>query len=122
MEGACKENAEKMEKDHDQKDIGAPVVNVADQLSEKDILLKMEDRLIGSSRKRLVSEFQQQSCPEQEKNQYQCHAAQSPCQGKVERAFRDLSGSEVKDEAFKEPSVFFTVCHGFPLPVSAIIE
>jgi hypothetical protein len=26
----------------------------------------------------------------------------------------------VKDEAFKEPSVFFTVCHGFPLPVSVI--
>jgi hypothetical protein len=54
-----------MQKSNDDKPIAAPVVDVSDQLSEKNMALEVKDGFIGFAWKRLINEFEQHSRPEQ---------------------------------------------------------
>ena len=81
------------------------MVNVAHELSEQDITLEMEDRLIGLVRKRLVNKFHQDSRSEQKKDQHHGHTAETPGQGESERSFLNGAGPEVKDQAVEKPSI-----------------
>ena len=56
MESTCKKDAQKMQKSNDYKPIAAPVVDVADQLPEKNMALEVKDGLIGLARKQLLNE------------------------------------------------------------------
>ncbi len=85
------------------------MVNVADELSEQDVLLEMEDGLIGFVRKRLVNKFHQGSRSEQKKDQHHGHTAEAPGQGESERALRDGAGPEVQDQAVEKPSIVSSI-------------
>ena len=85
------------------------MVDISDELSERDSLLQMKNRLIGLFRKRLVNKFHQDTRSEQEKDQNHGHTAKTPGQGKSERTFRDGAGTEMKDEAVEKPSMVSSI-------------
>ena len=84
-----------MQKSNDDKSIAAPVVDVSDQLSEKNMALEVKDGFIGLAWKRLINEFEQHSRPDQHCYQYDGHAAKTPCERESERAFRNPAGPEM---------------------------
>ena len=112
MEGPGEEYPQEVQKNNDQNDVPAPVVNVAHELSEQNITLEMKDGLIGLVRKRLVNEFHQDSRSEQKKNQHHGHTAQSPGQGESEGSLRNGAGPEVQDQAVEKPQIVCTILYG----------
>ncbi len=74
------------------------MVNVADELSEQDVLLEMEDGLIGFVRKRLVNKFHQGSRSEQKKDQHHGHTAEAPGKCKFQGLFRKRTWMNVQNQ------------------------
>ncbi len=85
------------------------MVNVADELSEQNVLLEMEDGLIGFVRIRLVNKFHQGSRSEQKKDQHHGHTAEAPGQGESDCALRNGAGPEVQDQAVEKPSIVSSI-------------
>ena len=98
MESPCEKYAHKVQEDHHQNQVGAPVVDVPDEPTEKHGILKVKNRLIGFFRKRKIIKLQQQSCPDQERDQNKSHAPESPGQSEPEGPFRNVAGPEVQNE------------------------
>jgi hypothetical protein len=48
-----------MKDDDGDEEVGAPMMDVADQLTEEDVSLQRDDGIVGESRRRLVDEHQQ---------------------------------------------------------------
>ncbi len=111
MEGTGKEYPEKMEKDHHQKDVAAPVMDIAYKLSERDVMLEREDRLIGLLREWQVNKFEQHSRPKRDKDQDGGHPPETPGQGKSERTFRDGTRSEMKNNAIEKAKITLSTFH-----------
>ena len=85
-----------MQEHYYQKYVGAPVMDISDQLTEGDILLQVENRFIGPAGKRLIHELEHQAGAEQKKYQHCGHTAQPPCQAEPEGALRHHPGTEME--------------------------
>jgi hypothetical protein len=96
-----------VQKGHEDEGVRAPVVNVPDQASEQDLVLKVQNRFIGLVREGLVNKLQENSSSQKEEHEHNRHAAQSPREGPAKRVFRDAPRPEVKYQAVEKPAVSF---------------
>lgn len=101
-----------MQKSNDDKPIAAPVVDVSDQLSEKNMALEVKDGFIGLAWKRLINEFEQHARPNQQEYQHDSHTPETPREGQSERSIRHGTGAKVQDQAVEKPSIAPLILHG----------
>ena len=101
-----------MQKDNDQNKVGAPMVDVSDQLSKENIPLEVKDGIIGFARKRLINEFEQHARPNQQEYQHDSHTPETPREGQSERSIRHGAGAKVQDQAVEKPSIAPLILHG----------
>ena len=91
-----------MKQRNQQQAIAAPVMQVADQLTEQDVVLQIKDGIVGFIRHRLVDELHHQTGSEKNSHQYDRHPPESPGQVKGQGSFRNRSGSEMQDKAVEK--------------------
>ena len=75
VKGAREKDAEKVQEDHDQEEVAAPVVDVPDETSKENSILEDQNRFIGLVGKRNIKKLQHQSCPEKKHHKDKSHAA-----------------------------------------------
>ena len=100
-----------MQEDPKQQDVAAPVMDVADQLPEKNVVLEIEDGFIGPGRRRFVNKFKQDPGAEEQENQHCCHAAQPPGKGKTQGTIVHRPGPEMQEQAVQK----FICSSAFPV-------
>jgi hypothetical protein len=100
-----------MEKDNDQKKVGAPMVDVSDQLPKKNIPLEEKDGIIGFARKRFINEFEQHARTNQQEYQYDSHTPETPRERQLEGSIRHGPGPKVQDQAVEKPSIAPWILH-----------
>jgi hypothetical protein len=96
-----KKNPQQMKKDNQQQCISAPVMKIANQLTEKYGVLQVDDGGIGSIGNRLVDQFHHQPGGKQHGHQNDCHPTQPPGQRKFQSPFGDCAGAEMQNQAVK---------------------
>lgn len=79
------------------------MMDIPDQLPERDILLQVQYGIVSTIRKRLIYKFEHQAGAKQQKNQYSRHTSQTPGKRKPEGAFLYQPGTEMQQQA---PEVF----------------
>ena len=99
MKCAAKKYPQKMKKNNEQQGIAAPVMNVANQATEKHGILQLNDGFIGLVGNSLVGKFQHQAGNKEHTHQHHRHAAEPPGERKIERSLRDRFGSEMQQQA-----------------------
>ena len=77
-------------------------MDVADQLPEKDILLEVQNGIIGFSRERIVNEFKHDAGAEKQKNEAPGHAAKPQGKGKAQGALVYRPGPEMQQQAVQK--------------------
>ena len=98
-----------MKKNDYQQGVAAPVVNIADQLTEVDSVLQMHDGFIGPVGYRLINKFEHQARDEKHANQDRRHPAQSPGQGESQSALRNHPRPKVQQKAVEKLTVTLTI-------------
>ncbi len=101
-----------MKKDNQQQPVAAPVMQVADQLTEKHGILQVDNLGIGSVGNRLVDQLHHQPGCKQRGHQHDGHPAQSPGQRKSQGSFGNCSRAEMQDQAVKQVAVALPI-NGF---------
>ena len=76
---------------------------VPQQSSEWNLVVQIDNRIIGFSGSRLIGKLKHQAAAEQKKHQHHGDTTQSPGQGQFKRAFRNGPWSEMQQKA---PEVF----------------
>jgi UDP-N-acetylglucosamine 2-epimerase len=107
VKGSREEHTEQMQKGHEDEGVRAPVMNISDQTTEQNFVLKVKNGLLGLVRKRLVDELEQNSRSQKQENQNNRHAAQPPGEGPSKRVFRNASRPKVKNQGVEKPAVSF---------------
>jgi hypothetical protein len=108
MKCSGEKNPQKMKKNNNQQYIGAPVMNIADQLSKEHIALQMNNGLVSAVGNRLVNEFQHQSGGKQHAQQHHRHSAKTPGQRESQGGFLNASGAKVKNQAVEKVLIMLT--------------
>ena len=78
MKRPAEKYPQKVEQHDQQQQIGAPVMDVADQLAEINRILQMHDGVVSPVGNGLVDEFEHQARGKKHSDQHQRHAAEPP--------------------------------------------
>ncbi len=114
MKRTAEKHPQKVQKDKNQQRIGAPVMNIANQLAKEHIVLQMNYRFIGAVGYRLIDKFEHQAGRKQHEYQHNGHPAKAPGQREPERALLNAARAEVQNQTVKKTSITLAANRWFP--------
>ena len=114
---AGEKDAQAVQADHHDQEVGAPEMDVADPLAEQEPFLKADQGLVGLGGNRPVGELQQDAGEQLERHQHGRHAAQAPGQGVAQAPFRDPARPEMQHQRAEqvEPALRLVGSRDHPL-------